>query len=64
MWPFCKPREIRRADKVIKQLVTGLIIGGAIGSVIGKHMMEKHDLHPKGEDDKEENDNTTDNSKE
>lgn len=28
---------------MVKRLVTGLIIGGAIGSVVGKHLLDKHD---------------------
>lgn len=42
MWPIRKPKTAR-ADKVVKRLVTGLIIGGAIGSVVGKRLLDKHE---------------------
>ena len=29
---------------MIKRLVTGLIIGGAIGSVVGKKLLDKHEV--------------------
>ena len=41
MWPKKKSTECK-GDKTIKRLVTGLIIGGAIGSVVGKKLLEKH----------------------
>ncbi len=28
--------------KIVKRVITGLIIGGAIGSVVGKHLIDKH----------------------
>ena len=27
----------------MRRVVTGLVIGGAIGSVVGKHLVEKHE---------------------
>lgn len=58
MWPKKKTSECK-GDKMIKRLVTGLIIGGAIGSVVGKKLLEKHEdeIH---DDSIEEEDNTPD----
>lgn len=40
----------------MRRLVAGLIIGGAIGSIVGKTMMEKHeaDSLEKEKDDEDE----------
>ena len=43
MWPFRHQRFENKSGKLVKRLITGLIIGGAIGSVIGRHLMEKHE---------------------
>lgn len=42
MWPFrrCRERKIKRAWE---KVVVGLVIGGAIGSIIGKKLMEDHE---------------------
>ena len=34
---------------MVEKVVVGLIIGGAIGSIIGKKMLEKHDRDDKKE---------------
>ncbi len=43
MWfPFFRRRkeELKRG-KAVKRLVAGLIIGGAIGSIVGKHLIDE-----------------------
>lgn len=42
MWPFRRRRE-KPKKRMVEKVVVGLIIGGAIGSIIGKKMMDKHD---------------------
>ncbi len=55
MWPFRRRRQKeQRSDRYVKRIVTGLIIGGAIGSVIGKRLMDKHDEEmEEGDDDQD-----------
>ena len=43
MWPFNRKKRQEDSDRFIKRLVAGIIIGGAIGSVIGKKLMEKQE---------------------
>lgn len=40
-----------------KKVVAGLIIGGAIGSIVGKTLMEKHDKMDEEEDEDDKKDN-------
>ena len=51
MWPFRRRRE--KKGKIMKNLIVGLIIGTAITSIIGKKIMEKHEV----EEDEDEMDN-------
>lgn len=51
MWPFRKKTKIPKPGKLAKQVVVGVIIGGAIGSIIGKKMMEKHNAESKERED-------------
>ena len=42
MWPF-RRREEEKKSRPIKRLIVGLNIGGAIGSIIGSKILEKHE---------------------
>lgn len=52
MWPFRKKQE--ESGGAVKKLVAGLIIGGAIGSIIGKNMMDKHAGNGDAEEDEDD----------
>ena len=41
-------------NRVIKQIIAGLIIGGAIGSVVGKKILHKHEEEIGDEDDEDQ----------
>jgi len=56
MWPFRHQRFENKSGKLVKRLITGLIIGGAIGSVIGRHLMEKHEEALNDEEKKKKKD--------
>ncbi len=49
MWPFKKKQA--KNNHVAKRVIAGLIIGGAIGSIVGKKLM---DDHKKAENEDEE----------
>jgi len=50
MWPFrCKHKKRSKLEK----LIAGLVIGGAIGSIVGKALIDR--MH-EGEEDKEKKD--------
>lgn len=49
MWPFRKTKP-KPVSKAAKRVVAGLIIGGAVGSVVGRHLVDKHD---EGDDDED-----------
>ena len=43
MWPFRRKNQKSSKRKMMETVVTGVIIGAAISSIIGKTMLEKHD---------------------
>ncbi len=49
MWPFRRKREKEKTG-IAKKIVVGLIIGGAITSIIGKKLLETKE-HEHDEDD-------------
>jgi hypothetical protein len=51
MWPFRKRESPKKSHHVMRRFIAGAIIGGAIASIIGKTLLEKHE---KGEDDEGE----------
>ena len=38
-----KPRGECKSDRWMKRMVAGMIIGGAIGSVVGKKLLDQHE---------------------
>lgn len=53
MWPFCRKKKASRLEK----LIAGIIIGGAIGSIVGKKLIEhikEHDEEDKRAGDGED----------
>lgn len=49
MWPF-RSQEPKKKDNMLRKFVAGAIIGGAIASIVGKHLVDKHE---KGDDEEE-----------
>ena len=41
VWPFRRRRPVSKCKKAVERLVTGLIIGGAIGSIVGRKLIEE-----------------------
>lgn len=54
MWPF-KRKKPEKKKSIAKRVVAGVIIGGAIGSIVGKKLMEQNGVKDKDEDDVDEN---------
>ena len=48
MWPFGRKKAKKDEGGALKRVVAGLIIGGAIGSIVGRSLMDKDE-----EDDEE-----------
>ncbi|MBT4367533.1 hypothetical protein HOD24_04045 [Candidatus Peregrinibacteria bacterium] len=47
-FPLCRKRK-SKTQRAVRHAIAGLIIGGAVGSVVGRHLMEEND-----ENDEEE----------
>lgn len=46
MWPFKRRKPVSKTRKAMNRLVAGLIIGGAIGSIVGRNVVdEKKEEH-------------------
>ena len=43
MWLFRRRKKQNKAGKMVERVIVGLVIGGAIGSIIGKKMLDKHE---------------------
>jgi len=54
MWPFRRRKPINKAKQAMERLVAGLIIGGAIGSIVGKKLLDEQEED--GLEDAEETD--------
>ena len=54
MWPFPRHREEQKKKHIAQKVVVSLIIGGAIGSIIGTKLLKKHgaETDDEGEDRK------------
>lgn len=42
MWPFRKKQAPSKAKQAIERLVAGFVIGGAIGSILGKKLVDEN----------------------
>jgi hypothetical protein len=51
MWPFKKKKE-KEDPHIARRVIVGLIIGGAIGSIVGKKLLDEH--REKGDEEEEE----------
>ncbi len=52
MWPFDRLRQKRQQPaRIARKVVVGLIIGGAIGSIVGKKLLEKHGAETEEEEE-------------
>ncbi len=51
MWPFRRKKEKSGGRKMVERVVTGVIIGAAISSIIGKTLLEKHEKNEQEDED-------------
>lgn len=44
MWPFSRRNnaEKKKGSHLMRKVVVGLVIGGAVGSIVGKKIMQHH----------------------
>ncbi len=55
MWFFGKKKEkILNGRKIIRRLIVGFIIGGAISSIVGKTLLKEKRRQHLGDDDQNE----------
>ena len=54
MWPFTrkKPKQ-SKARKIMRRMIVGFIIGGAISSIVGKALLKEKRREHLGEDEQE-----------
>ena len=47
MWPFRRKKKplVTKPKRAMKKVVVGMIIGGAIASIVGKKMLDEHQVH-------------------
>ncbi len=53
MWPFPRRHRRKRISR-LEKLVAGIVIGGAIGSIVGKKLMDRANGDDHDEDENEE----------
>jgi hypothetical protein len=41
LWPF-RRRLAQKPHKIPKKVIAGMVIGGAIASIVGKKLLDKH----------------------
>lgn len=52
MWPFRRkpPQQSGKGRRIVKRLIVGFIIGGAISSIVGKKLLHEKRREQLGED--------------
>ncbi|MBP7113888.1 MAG: hypothetical protein KBA40_00370 [Candidatus Peribacteraceae bacterium] len=50
MWPFRKRIKEPKKNRAVRRVVVGFIIGGAISSIVGKHVLKERRRQHLGED--------------
>ncbi|MFA7681866.1 MAG: hypothetical protein WCX61_02440 [Candidatus Peribacteraceae bacterium] len=43
MWPFCRKPKPTGIKKSMERLIAGFVIGGAIGSILGRKLLDMND---------------------
>ncbi len=55
MWPFSKKKpELGKPRKMMRRMIVGFIIGGAISSIVGKTLLKEKRREHLGEEDDEQ----------